>query len=495
MAQKAKSPQALAVNPNTPSQISPADLAAASSAPTDVPAAPDPSSVTSPTTPGTAANLPPDIIRSLITSPDAPAIPTGTVPTLAPKKPGFLSRLGAGLQKAMPAIEAIGGGLEAAGSPRHEAPNLDRLVNTNMRMNQLGLEKERLQNVEEPMAQAHSKYFQNLGSQYDLTQAGVDANGEPIMVPKKAMGQVAAANINATSRENVENTKASSSELIARLKMGAPMMIDENDAALAGQPQLAGKAINGATLQNYVKVLGSKGYKIQDLGTEGLWVVDRGGNKVKQVSVGSPGLEKASAYASARAAYTPVDVFDENGNLTSISQKQQLEGGVPKAQTVFGEQGPTAASRTMAQSANTVAPHINELQQFIANNPTLVGPYVGRINKFLAGTVGSTGNPQLDEKLGELRGNYQLFKGALARTHFGGKSGVQAAQYFSDLMDAQTSAEGVAGVLESVKPYIQGYSEMQNFTPQKVAAAAPAGGGKKTAAPKTRPPLTSFEQK
>lgn len=438
-----------------------------------------------------AASPVPSIVRSMITNPDAPPTPPqGVVPTLAPQpKPGFLSRLGTGLSKALPVIGAIGGGMEAAGSPRHEAPNLDRLVNTNLRMGQMQMEQERLRNVEEPMAQAHADYFKNMGSQYDLVPMGTDANGDPIMVPKRAAGQVASANIGAASKEKVEGMKETGQMAIARLKAGAPMHIDADIANLAGQPQLANQDIGGTTLTNFAKVLGAKGYKVQDLGNDGLWVIDRGGNRVKQISVSSPSIARGEAFARARAEYTPVNVFDENGNLTAVSQAQQLQSGIPSAQTVFSEQGPTSQSRTMAQSANTVSPHIDELQQFIANNPGLVGPATGRINKFLSGTVGSTGNAQLDEQLGKLRGNYMLMKGALARTHFGGRSGVQAAQYFSDLMDAQTSPEGVIGVLESVKPYIQGYSEMQNFTPQRVAAAAPSGGGKKTAAK----PSTSTE--
>lgn len=64
-----------------------------------------------------------------------------------------------------------------------------------------------------------------------------------------------------------------------------------------------------------------------------------------------------------------------------------------------------------------------------------------------------------------------------------GKAGVQSSQYFKDLMDAQTSASGVIGVLNAVRPYIESYSEMGDFTPPRLGGQN--GGGK---SPSTTPP-------
>jgi len=91
---------------------------------------------------------------------------------------------------------------------------------------------------------------------------------------------------------------------------------------------------------------------------------------------------------------------------------------------------------------------------------------------FAAGKVGSTGNPELDYKLGKLMSDFKLAASAVGRTHFAGRTGLPAAQYFGELFNAKRSPEELLGVLDSVPSYIEGYTANSAITRQPRA-----GGG------------------
>lgn len=401
-------------------------------------------------------------------------------PQLAPPTPPKES-LGHKIMRFLPMAGAVGGALEAAagpvGRPAQGAEMLQHEFDTERAA---AAKREELNKVEIPKARAYSDYM-----------SGRNETTENV-AGTRAGAQTTVANTNAASRSNVANINAESKAQIAALQMGAPMTITPQMAQVAGQPELAGKQLAGKSLGNFMKVFTATGAGIHDLGEEGLWAVDRMGNRIARVSVSSPSVGRANAFAEAKAKNTPVNViqWDDNGtpSVKAISQAEQLKTGTPTAQTEQSIVGPTSATRTMGQMASTVTPHLEGLKSEIQELAPYLGPLMGRgMVNFAAGTVGSTGNPELDYKLGKLMSDFKLASSAVGRTHFAGRTGLPAAQYFGELFNAKRSPQELMGVLDSVPSYIEGYSANSAIAPQpRTGTSAPAqfGTQKQKAAPK-----------
>src|SRR5205807_4928726 len=86
--------------------------------------------------------------------------------------------------------------------------------------------------------------------------------------------------------------------------------------------ELAGQKLGKASWANVNKALTAKGYKTQDLGTDGMWLIDRGGNKLKRIG-DSPSLARAQA--------RPMEVVDpDNPQQTKIvSGGTAIQQGMP----------------------------------------------------------------------------------------------------------------------------------------------------------------------
>jgi hypothetical protein len=87
--------------------------------------------------------------------------------------------------------------------------------------------------------------------------------------------------------------------------------VDPWIAAVAGDPQMSGQKVSAQQFQQIGKVLSAKGIQIKDLGTEGMWALDRIGNKIHQVSAVGPSVARAQMYAMLR----PVQAVDSDNNL------------------------------------------------------------------------------------------------------------------------------------------------------------------------------------
>jgi hypothetical protein len=93
----------------------------------------------------------------------------------------------------------------------------------------------------------------------------------------------------------------------AQGSQGVPMKVDSTVAELVGMPELAGQEVGKATLDNINKMLTARGYKQQDYGFEGMWLVDRAGNKLKKTG-DSPMVDRMRALGMGRV----VKVADQN---------------------------------------------------------------------------------------------------------------------------------------------------------------------------------------
>lgn len=277
-------------------------------------------------------------------------------------------------------LGAVGGAMEAAGSPGHEAPNAARLQAAEEAVANRALTSKKL-DIEQQQADTNEGYRAEAAKQYGLSPVEMPDPNNPgktttVYVQNKDMGKYAGAAVTAGSKEKVATTQQTGAYQRELLKQGAPMNVDPELAQLAGQPQLAGKAINGTTLQNFIKTLSARGIHIQDLGDEGLWSIDKAGNRIKQVSVTSPSLTRAVAGRQAGV----VDVYDNDGNLIPMTDAQRLKAGLPKASTEFGEQGPTVDMRNKAAIADRAAQAGNRVLQDLQDPKirALIGAAMGK---------------------------------------------------------------------------------------------------------------------
>lgn len=425
----------------------------------------------------TVPDIPPNIQGAIgATQPPTPSAdpftdmvkpPQDAQPKLAPPH----KSLGQKFMSALPYVGAAGAAMEAAGDPHGSGSGGKMLEQALQARNAAAAKHEELEKVHIPEAQAHARYYDSLNST-----------------------KIKTAQIGAEAKENVADTGADVKRELGRYKAvpGVGLFDTTTQQVIPGTAQGVILTADMAKSYDIPQDFIGKPVKLTDLaakeradngnlaltqGAKGPALVNKRQGNGKDLGLGSP------AQASANNAAVTVRRVDSNTGkpyLTTITRAEQLRTGEPSAQVEFAEEGPTSQTRSMSQMATTLLPHLDNLEKFITDNSGLIGPVSGRLNKFLGGDVGTTGNYELDQKLGELRGSYKLFKGALARTHFGGRAGVQAAQYFDELMGAQTSAAGVLGVLESARPYIEGYKDMGGFTPTRDNAKQPghAGGGK-----------------
>jgi hypothetical protein len=133
----------------------------------------------------------------------------------------------------------------------------------------------------------------------------------------------------------------------------------------------------------------------------------------------------------------------------------------------------------MSQLAATVEPHLQALKAEVQQLAPYIGPVMGRlVVEGLAGKVGTTGNPELDRQLGHLISDLKLASSAVGRTHFAGRTGLPASQYFESLFNAAQTPEKILGILDSVPSYIEGYEAMGKFAPQQpLQPIQPKNGG------------------
>lgn len=125
----------------------------------------------------------------------------------------------------------------------------------------------------------------------------------------------------------------------------------------------------------------------------------------------------------------------------------------------------TQSSKSSAEFAGTLLPHIDEFEGLVhqAAQKNLIGPAAGRLNsQFLAGKIGSTGNPETDELLGQLKSEAMLLASGMTRMHFGARGGQQIVDKFSSLTDVNKLSEPLLrGDLKTMRTFAQGYRDLQ----------------------------------
>ncbi len=86
--------------------------------------------------------------------------------------------------------------------------------------------------------------------------------------------------------------------------------VDPVTAQLVNRPDLAGKPVSQQLWKGMEAVLQARGLHTADLANDGLWVLDREGNKIHQISAISPTMARGEAYGANR----PVQALDPADN-------------------------------------------------------------------------------------------------------------------------------------------------------------------------------------
>lgn len=165
-------------------------------------------------------------------------------------------------------------------------------------------------------------------------------------------------------------------------------------------------------------------------------------------------------------------------NKKGVISRGTVPGGssiLPKTSTMS-----TSSTRSSSEFAQTLLPHINHMRDLIdqADAKGYIGPASARVyGQFMAGKVGSTGNPDADNLLGELRATDSLIKTGAMRVHFGARGGEQMYDHFSDLLNSgKQSSAMLNGSLNGIQSFMEGY------------AAAGSPGGYKPPPPQKKMP-------
>lgn len=185
--------------------------------------------------------------------------------------------------------------------------------------------------------------------------------------------------------------------------------------------------------------------------------------------------EQAKAENKIKTAKPIVPVWQDpsSGRLSAIAQKGWIQRNVPEAtattllSTSYNQEANrnklTTSTRSSAEFANTIIPHIDEMRRLIqdADEKGFIGPASGRIyNEYLAGKVGSTGDADADATLGKLRAYDSLLKSGTLRVHFGSRGGTQMYDHFSDMLNTGKQSAGVLnGSLDAIESFMQGYAD------------------------------------
>ena len=168
-----------------------------------------------------------------------------------------------------------------------------------------------------------------------------------------AGARVGSAEIGATSRENVAGTAATSREKVAQINQGTAIPLDPQVAEMAGMNELAGVPVGRGTLTNINKAIEAKGYRVQDMGmngtdsNSGMWLMDRMGNRIKQVSPNSLTFQRGASFAQNK----PEVVTDPNdpGYAYYTTAAQAMSGNLPAP----GSAGNVAAKREAVSEVPT----------------------------------------------------------------------------------------------------------------------------------------------
>lgn len=89
------------------------------------------------------------------------------------------------------------------------------------------------------------------------------------------------------------------------------------------------------------------------------------------------------------------------------------------------------------------------------------GPASGRALGFLRGTVGSTGNPELDMKLAETKQTLNMIGSGAMKAHFGARGSTDIYNKLMDELNNSKSVSSIVGTLNAIEARMHDYAHDQ----------------------------------
>lgn len=162
-------------------------------------------------------------------------------------------------------------------------------------------------------------------------------------------------------------------------------------AAVAGAPEMSGQKVSAQQFQNISKVVAGKGLQIKDLGTDGMWAVDKYGNKLHQVTAVGPSVARAQMYAMLR----PVQALDPTDNsLHWMTAGQAISSGAAPAGPGVSAISKQAQMQDIKVASQNMRQAINSLE-----NP-LSTTTIAHLTMAARSTDPSVFNTEVDSLLG-----------------------------------------------------------------------------------------------
>lgn len=276
---------------------------------------------------------------------------------------------------------------------------------------------------------------------------------------------------------------AAAKENVATINQGGAFAIpvDHSTATILGMPELEGQKLGKASWGMVNTALNAKGYHVIDTGANGpqggMWVIDKAGNKISQVSPNSVAVSRGASSANARAAVTPFQTFDSEGNLVTTSALNAVQSGAPSATAYNSLYGPTGSTKTQGQAAGAVLSHI---PAFLASVDKLaargeLGAVQGRLNEYLNSGYG--GN---DPDIAEYVATAGLIKSGAVRAHFGAKGGAQVLNKFDRMLNTSQEPGAIHGAANAISSFLNTYKNTGTLQGPKTSIPAvgqSSGGG------------------
>lgn len=229
-----------------------------------------------------------------------------------------------------------------------------------------------------------------------------------------------------------------------------------------------------APVQDWLKLQGPQARPVNDAFHE--WLQDP--QSYEKFQKAMEGIKKdnggmfGSPYASVRALdmaalYAP-EMFPQalagaskalGWNMTPEQQAAAVQNFNANLATYQGNKlgsrshlNPTAVTETQAQMADKVLNEVPGVRTEIQKISGSLGPISGRaITGFLAGTLGTTGNQNLDEALGELRTDWPMLMSATSKMHIGTQKAIDDLEKTNNI--SGSSSRILTGFLDSVEKW------------------------------------------
>lgn len=178
--------------------------------------------------------------------------------------------------------------------------------------------------------------------------------------------------------------------------------------------------------------------------------------------------------------FSPQDIGDVKGrfNRETGNFETQDETGAWRVQA-NAPLATTGTVRTRQITAATVGGHFDRAKELLAqaNAKGLLGPIQGRYADFEAGKIGSTGNPENDQLLGELRLYLSLARSGVAQLHGRGGANVGIVQGIEKKMDeSKMSYDALMGALNGMQDWVDAYAKPSASSSLSPATNTPPPG-------------------